>query len=76
MPLDYFVWAVIADGRAIVVDTGFDRSTGTRRGREFLRSPGEGLTSIGIDPARVEDVLITHMHYDHSGNHDLFPAAR
>ena len=76
MPLDYFVWAVIADGRAIVVDTGFDRSTGTRRGREFLRSPGEGLTSIGIDPAKVEDVLITHMHYDHSGNHDLFPAAR
>lgn len=76
MPLDYFVWAVIADGRAIIVDTGFDRSTGTRRGREFLRSPGEGLTSIGIDPATVEDVLITHMHYDHSGNHDLFPAAR
>ena len=76
MPLDYFVWVVIADGRAIVVDTGFDRSTGTRRGREFLRSPGEGLTSIGIDPAKVEDVLITHMHYDHSGNHDLFPAAR
>ena len=76
MPLDYFVWAVIADGRTIVVDTGFDRSTATRRGREFLRSPGEGLTSIGIDPAKVEDVLITHMHYDHSGNHDLFPAAR
>lgn len=76
MPLDYFVWAVVSDDRAIVVDTGFDEFSGTRRGRNFLRSPGEGLKTIGIDPARVEDVVITHMHYDHSGNHDLFPAAR
>ena len=76
MPLDYFVWAVVSEDRAIVVDTGFDEFSGTRRGRHFLRSPGEGLKTIGIDPMRVEDVVITHMHYDHSGNHDLFPAAR
>jgi len=24
----------------------------------------------------VEDVIISHMHYDHAGNHDLFPKAR
>ncbi|HEY1239716.1 MAG TPA: N-acyl homoserine lactonase family protein [Bryobacteraceae bacterium] len=76
MPLDYFVWAVVSEDRAIVVDTGFDEFSGTRRGRNFLRSPGEGLKAVGIDPARVEDVVITHMHYDHSGNHGLFPAAR
>ena len=76
MPLDYFVWAVISGERAIVVDTGFDEFSGSRRGRNFLRSPGEGLKAIGVDPARVEDVIISHMHYDHSGNHNLFPAAR
>ena len=76
MPLDYFVWAVLSGDRAIVVDTGFDEFSGTRRGREFLHSPGEGLRSIGIDPAKVEDVIVSHMHYDHSGNHNLFPAAR
>jgi glyoxylase-like metal-dependent hydrolase (beta-lactamase superfamily II) len=76
MPLDYFVWALVSDDRAIVVDTGFDAFSGGRRGRNFLRSPGEGLKSIGVDATKVEDVLITHMHFDHSGNHDLFPAAR
>ena len=76
MPLDYFVWAVVSDERVFVVDTGFDEAVARRRGREFLRSPGEGLKTIGIDPAKVEDVLITHMHYDHCGNHALFPSAR
>jgi glyoxylase-like metal-dependent hydrolase (beta-lactamase superfamily II) len=76
MPLDYFVWALVSDDRALVVDTGFSEFSGGRRGRNFLRSPGAGLKSIGIDAAKVEDVLITHMHFDHSGNHDLFPAAR
>lgn len=76
MPLDYFVWAIVSDDQAIVVDTGFDEFSGNRRGRNFLRSPADGLKSIGVDPVRVEDVIISHMHYDHSGNHDLFPAAR
>jgi len=76
MPLDYFVWAVTGGGRAWVVDTGFDAAMAKKRGREYLRNPGEGLQAIGVDPAQVEDVIITHMHYDHCGNHVLFPAAR
>jgi len=76
MPLDYFVWAVRSGNRVFVVDTGFDEAVAKKRGREFLHCPGEGLKRIGIDPASVEDVLITHMHYDHSGNLNLFPKAR
>ena len=76
MPIDYFVWALVSDDQKIVVDTGYDEPMANQRGREFLRSPGEGLKSIGVDPATVEDVIITHMHYDHCGNHDMFPAAR
>ena len=34
------------------------------------------MKAIGIDPAKVEDVIISHMHYDHCGNHTLFPNAR
>jgi glyoxylase-like metal-dependent hydrolase (beta-lactamase superfamily II) len=76
MPMDYFVWVLMSGERRIVVDTGFAEPMARQRGREYLNPPGEGLKVMGVDPAKVEDVLITHMHYDHCGNHDLFPAAR
>lgn len=76
MPIDYFVWAVRSGDRTFVIDTGFDEAMGRKRGRNFLRCPGEGLKKLGIDPASVKDVIITHLHYDHCGNHNLFPAAK
>jgi glyoxylase-like metal-dependent hydrolase (beta-lactamase superfamily II) len=75
MPIDYFVWAVVGGGKTFVVDTGFGSEQAEKRKRELIRSPADGLRSLGIDPARVEDVIITHMHYDHAGNLDLFPNA-
>jgi glyoxylase-like metal-dependent hydrolase (beta-lactamase superfamily II) len=75
MPMDYFIWVVKSPERLFVIDTGFDKSSGDRRGRESLRSPADGLKSIGIDPLEVKDVIISHMHYDHCGNHDLCPNA-
>lgn len=76
MPMDYFVWAIRSGERTIVVDTGFDEPMSRKRKREYLHPPAEGLAQIGVDAAAVEDVIITHMHYDHSGNHDMFPKAR
>jgi glyoxylase-like metal-dependent hydrolase (beta-lactamase superfamily II) len=75
MPIDYFVWAIVGAGHSYVVDTGFDAAIGRKRGREVLRCPGEGLAMLGVDPAKVRDVIVTHMHYDHCGNHHLFPEA-
>lgn len=76
MPLDYFVWTISGRGRTWVVDTGFDAAMAKQRRRQLLRPVGDGLKAIGIDAAAVQDVIITHMHYDHAGNHSLFPAAR
>jgi glyoxylase-like metal-dependent hydrolase (beta-lactamase superfamily II) len=75
MPLDYFVWLIRGDGREIVVDTGFSRAMAAKRGRDHLRCPTEGLKLLGSDAKSVKDVVITHLHYDHVGNFDLFPAA-
>lgn len=74
--MDYFVWAVVSETRTVVVDTGFGRDSARRRGRTFLREPAEGLRLLGIDAGTVEDVVITHLHYDHVGNFSCFPAAR
>jgi glyoxylase-like metal-dependent hydrolase (beta-lactamase superfamily II) len=74
--LDYFVWLVRNASHTVVVDTGFSQAAARRRRREFLRSPVEGLSLFGVDAAQVEDVIITHLHYDHVGNFELFPRAR
>ena len=76
MPLDYFVWAIKGGGRTFVVDSGFDEATARRRDRRISRPIAEGLRCVGVEAAAVQDVIITHMHYDHAGNADLFPAAR
>jgi glyoxylase-like metal-dependent hydrolase (beta-lactamase superfamily II) len=78
MPLDYFVWLLRnpATGHDVVVDTGFDEECAARRGRTISRPVAECLRAMGSDPARVRDVVITHLHYDHAGSIGLFPDAR
>jgi glyoxylase-like metal-dependent hydrolase (beta-lactamase superfamily II) len=75
MPLDYFIWLVRGGGREIVVDTGFSAAVAARRGREHLRCPANALRLLKTDPNEVRDVVITHLHYDHVGNFELFPLA-
>ena len=76
MPIDYFVWVLRNGSRTIVVDTGFDAAMAARRGRSITTPVEEGLAAVGVDHAAVEDVIVTHFHYDHAGNRELFPAAR
>ena len=76
MPLDYFVWAIVGDGRTIVVDTGFDATMAKKRERKIVHPVEEGLEAVGVRHSDVRDVIVTHMHYDHCGNGDLFPNAR
>lgn len=75
MPMDYFVWVVRNEQKTWVVDTGFNAEAALKRKRTFLLSPTEGLKLLDIDAAEVADVIVTHLHYDHIGNFDLFPKA-
>jgi Zn-dependent hydrolases, including glyoxylases len=75
-PLDYFVWAIVGAHGTFIVDTGFDETMAQKRKRLVTNPIGEGLKAIGIDPETVENVIVTHLHYDHAGNYELFPRAR
>lgn len=76
MPIDYYVWLLRSEGRVILVDTGFDGEEGKRRGREIERLPREALALLGVEARAIADVILTHLHYDHAGTLDDFPAAR
>ena len=76
MPMDYFTWVIRGEDRTIVVDTGFTAKVSAKRGRQHLRCPIETLSELGIDPDTVDDVVLTHLHYDHVGNFHKFAKAR
>ncbi|HEV7625164.1 MAG TPA: N-acyl homoserine lactonase family protein [Streptomyces sp.] len=73
--MDYYLWVVRGEGRTVVVDTGFGPEGGARRKRTTLVEPVEALAGLGIDAASVEQVVVTHAHYDHIGNLAEFRAA-
>ncbi|MGB3069215.1 MAG: N-acyl homoserine lactonase family protein [Ottowia sp.] len=76
MPLDYYLWVARSHEAVYVIDTGFDAATAKKRGRTLLCDPADALRALGVDPAQVKDVIVTHLHYDHIGNFELFPQAR
>lgn len=76
MPMDYFFWLVIGDGKKYVIDCGFTEEVSAARKRTYLRNPVDALKLFDIAAEDVEDVILTHLHYDHVGNFARFPKAR
>ena len=66
-----------ADGRVAIVDSGFHREQYFRQFtvKDYV-NPSDAIAPLGLKPGDVTDLLITHMHWDHAGGIDLFPAAR
>lgn len=74
--MDYFFWVVRTGTGVVIVDTGFDPAVGRRRGRQVHADPVEALGRLGVAPADVDEVVLTHFHYDHVGNAHRFGSAR
>jgi glyoxylase-like metal-dependent hydrolase (beta-lactamase superfamily II) len=73
--LDYFFWIVRRPDETILVDTGFDPAAGSRRGRTCLVEQAEAMAQLGVSADTVSRIVLTHLHYDHTGNLDRFPEA-
>lgn len=74
-----YMWVLQRPGRTIVVDTGCadpDFSARHHRSLKRYRRPGEALRELSVDPASVEMVINTHLHWDHAYGNGDFPNAR
>lgn len=74
--LAYFIWVARRSDRLFVIDTGFGPEAANTRGRTLFETASQRLKRIGIDAAKVDDVILTHLHYDHAGGLNDFANAR
>lgn len=77
LTMAYYLWLLKCGDELRLVDTGYASATSERRGRGPL-VPGvpTALTSMGVDPAAVSQVFLSHLHFDHTGNLPAFGNAR
>jgi glyoxylase-like metal-dependent hydrolase (beta-lactamase superfamily II) len=78
MDIAMMIWVLKgADGRVAIVDTGFHRDQYFRQFtvKDYI-SPADAIAPLGLKAGDVTDILLSHMHWDHAGGIDLFPAAR
>ncbi len=75
------VW-VLRGPTTVVVDTSVPTGGNAAEfiGEDFQRDrhqePANALVAAGLNVHDVETVLLTHLHWDHAGNCDLFPESR
>lgn len=74
--MSFYFWLLRSDRHTVVVDCGFNDEAAARRGFVGESSPVELMARRGVKPENVDHVILTHMHFDHMGNFDLFPRAR
>ena len=78
MDIQMMVWLLKgAGGRNILVDSGFHREKYLKQWtvKDYIK-PSEAVGKLGLKPTQITDVIVTHMHWDHAGGVDLFPAAK
>jgi glyoxylase-like metal-dependent hydrolase (beta-lactamase superfamily II) len=76
-PLAFTVWLIRGGGRTVLMDAGFYRDKFVERWKPVgFTKPSDALAAVGVKPADVTDIIVSHIHWDHVDGADLFPRAR
>jgi len=71
--INYYVWAIkAANGETIVVDTGASPALAAARKIADYENPVDVLARLDVNADTVTKVVLTHMHWDHSGNIEAY----
>ncbi|OBC11358.1 hypothetical protein A5784_34730 [Mycobacterium sp. 852013-50091_SCH5140682] len=80
------VWLILGGDKTILIDSGLGdvdevASMQHRYGVDFVASRSHdqdiraGLARYGVKPEDIDIVVLTHLHFDHVGNNEIFPNA-
>jgi glyoxylase-like metal-dependent hydrolase (beta-lactamase superfamily II) len=78
LAMNCYLWLLRSGSRVVLVDTGYRRELGLGRLRSLQlehRDPLALLSRLDVSASDVTDVIVSHMHLDHTGNLDRFPNA-
>lgn len=77
--LPVFAWYVTDGRRKILIDTGGITPDGVRfmpyTQTEAQKLPN-ALRALGVECGDIDTVILTHLHWDHASNNQLFPKAK
>ncbi len=72
---NYYIFVIKNEEETIVVDCGVAPQIARERNLNGYVSPEDALRRIGIEAAKVDKVIATHIHFDHISGIELFPKA-
>jgi glyoxylase-like metal-dependent hydrolase (beta-lactamase superfamily II) len=72
---NFYFWALRSRDAFVLVDCGVRPGYAAERRLAGYVSPTEMLARVGVKPADVRHLVLTHAHFDHVGGLELFPNA-
>ncbi|MBN1106149.1 MAG: N-acyl homoserine lactonase family protein [Deltaproteobacteria bacterium] len=73
--IHYYLFAIRCEAETVVVDCGCTPALARARGLPGYVNPVQVLRRIDIDARKVENLIVSHIHFDHVGGISLFPGA-
>lgn len=75
LTISFYFWVVLGGREPLIFDVGFDANHAAARGVQGYRERPAMLDALGVRPAEVRTVVMSHLHWDHWSGYALFANA-